>query len=207
MIKALSLTVQFTFLSVFMMLYLLTTPLASAESKKLSSSKKEGGKMMKTEVAILAGGCFWGVEELIRKLEGVTETEVGYTGGVLPNPTYNDVKKGTTGHAEAIRVTFDPGKLSYENLLKYFFRLHDPTTLNQQGNDRGTQYRSAIYFTTVEQKDTAERVKEDVNKSKKWSKPIVTEITKAQTFYSAETYHQDYLQKNPGGYTCHFLRD
>lgn len=157
--------------------------------------------------AILAGGCFWGVEELIRVFPGVLDTEVGYTGGTLPNATYHDVKKGNTGHAEAIRITFDPAKTSYEKILHYFFRLHDPTTLNRQGNDIGTSYRSAIFYLDEEQKAVAEKTKAEIEKSGKWKKPIVTEIIQAGPFYSAEDYHQDYLRKNPGGYTCHFLRD
>lgn len=159
------------------------------------------------EVATLAGGCFWGVEDLLRKEAGVIETQVGYTGGELKNPTYEHVKKGTTGHAESIQVLFDPKVISYEKLLLDFFKLHDPTTVNQQGNDRGTQYRSAIFYNSEKQKETAQKVKDRVNKSGSWKKPIVTEIVKAQEFYSAEDYHQDYLVKNPGGYTCHFVRD
>ncbi len=161
----------------------------------------------KKEVAILAGGCFWGVEELIRSLPGVLETVVGYTGGITDNPTYNDVKKGNTGHAEAIRIEFDPSKISYEQLLEKFFKLHDPTTLNRQGNDIGTQYRSSIFYLSDEQKATAEKVKKRVDESGKWKKPVVTEIVKATKFYPAEEYHQDYLKKNPGGYTCHYWRD
>jgi methionine-S-sulfoxide reductase len=159
------------------------------------------------EIALLAGGCFWGVEELIRQLPGVVNTEVGYTGGELKNPRYENVKTGNTKHAEAIRIEFNPKILSYEELLRYFFRLHDPTTLNRQGNDRGTQYRSAIFYTTPEQKKLAEKVKSEVILSGKWKNPVVTEITPASTFYPAEDYHQKYLQKNPGGYTCHYLRD
>ncbi len=159
------------------------------------------------QVATLAGGCFWGVEELLQKEPGVIETQVGYTGGSIKNPTYNDVKTGTTGHAEAVQIVFDPKKTSYENLLVFFFKLHDPTTLNQQGNDKGTQYRSAIFYSSEEQKQIAEKVKERVNKSGAWKKPVVTQIIKADTFWSAEEYHQDYLIKNPGGYTCHFVRD
>jgi methionine-S-sulfoxide reductase len=147
------------------------------------------------EIALLAGGCFWGVEELIRQLPGVVNTEVGYTGGELKNPRYENVKTG------------NPKILSYEELLRYFFRLHDPTTLNRQGNDRGTQYRSAIFYNSPEQKKLAEKVKSEVNLSGKWKNPVVTEIVSATTFYPAEDYHQKYLQKNPGGYTCHYLRD
>ncbi len=159
------------------------------------------------EIALLAGGCFWGVEELIRQLPGVISTEVGYTGGELKNPRYEDVKKGNTKHAEAIRIEFNPKILTYEELLRYFFRLHDPTTLNRQGNDRGTQYRSAIFYNSPEQKKLAEKIKNEIDLSKKWKNPVVTEIVPATTFYPAEDYHQKYLQKNPGGYTCHYLRD
>lgn len=164
-------------------------------------------KDTKLEVATFAGGCFWGVEDIIRKLPGVVSTEVGYTGGKLPNATYEDVKRGDTGHAEAVQVTFDPKKISYENVLAYFFRLHDPTTPNRQGNDVGTQYRSVIFFHSEAQKQTALKVKQQVDKSGKWKKPVVTEIVAATPFYRAEEYHQDYLVKNPGGYTCHYLRD
>lgn len=159
------------------------------------------------ETATLAGGCFWGVEELIRALPGVTETQVGYTGGVTPNPKYEQVKKGTTGHAEAIQIKYDPKKISFEQILEYFFRLHDPTTQNRQGNDIGTQYRSAIFFQSEDQKKIAEKVLKKVDSSGKWKNKVVTEIVKASEFYDAEDYHQDYLQKNPGGYTCHYLRD
>jgi peptide methionine sulfoxide reductase msrA/msrB len=160
-----------------------------------------------SETAILAGGCFWGVEELMRTFPGVRDTEVGYTGGTLANATYSDVKKGNTGHAEGIKITFDPTESSYESILHYFFRLHDPTTLNRQGNDIGTSYRSAIFYLNDEQKKIAEKVKAEIDQSGKWKKPVVTEIIEAKPFYSAEDYHQDYLRKNPGGYTCHFLRD
>ena len=167
----------------------------------------KAGTAAKRETAILAGGCFWGMEEIIRKLPGVLETKVGYSGGTIPFPTYEQVCTGRTGHAEAIQVVFDPAKLSYEQLLGYFFRMHDPTTKNQQHNDKGTQYRSAIFYASDEQKQTAERVKTQVDKSGKFKRPIVTEIAKASEFYSAEEYHQKFLIKNPGGYTCHILRD
>jgi len=160
----------------------------------------------KWEVAILAGGCFWGVEELFREKKGVIETQTGYTGGKSGHPLYTQVKTGTTGHAEAVRILFDPQSISYEDLLIYFFKLHDPTTPNRQGNDVGTQYRSSIFFADDQQKATAEKVKARVEKSGAWKKPVVTEIIKAETFWPAEDYHQKYLQKNPAGYTCHFLR-
>jgi peptide methionine sulfoxide reductase msrA/msrB len=160
------------------------------------------------ETALLAGGCFWGMEEILRKIPGVIETEVGYTGGKTAHPTYEDVHLGTTGHAESVRIVFDPKRLSYADLLEHwFFRMHDPTTMNRQGNDRGSQYRSAIFVTSAAQRSTAEAVKARVDASGKWSAPIVTEITEAGEFTPAEDYHQDYLEKNPGGYTCHYLRD
>jgi peptide methionine sulfoxide reductase msrA/msrB len=160
------------------------------------------------ETAVLAGGCFWGMEEILRKVPGVLETEVGYTGGTSASPTYEDVRTGRTGHAESIRVTFDPKQLSYADLLEHwFFRMHDPTTANRQGNDVGTQYRSAIFYTSDEQRKVAEEVRARVNASGKWKRPIVTEIVKEGAFTPAEDYHQDYLEKHPGGYTCHFLRD
>ena len=164
-------------------------------------------KSPKHETAILAGGCFWGMEEIIRQIPGVVKTTVGYSGGKTANPTYEDVCTGATGHAEAIEVVFDSARLSYEGLLGYFFRMHDPTTLNRQHNDVGTQYRSAIFCTSDEQQQTAERVKAKLEESKKFNRPITTEITQASKFYSAEDYHQKYLVKNPGGYTCHVLRD
>jgi peptide methionine sulfoxide reductase msrA/msrB len=162
----------------------------------------------KVEVAVLAGGCFWGMEDLLRKIPGVIGTEVGYAGGSTKSPTYEDVKGGDTGHAESVRVTFDPAKLSYAELLeKWYFRMHDPTTKNRQGNDTGTQYRSAIFVTSPAQRKVAEEVKTRVNKSGKWKGPVVTEIVEAGPFTPAETYHQDYLVRNPNGYTCHYLRD
>lgn len=159
------------------------------------------------EYAILAGGCFWGMEEIIRKIPGVLDTEVGYTGGKTTNPVYAEVSKGTTGHAEALRVLFDPKLLKYEELLQLFFRMHDPTTPNRQGNDIGTQYRSAIFYKNPKQRQIALDVIEKVNHSGKWQKPVVTEVVPAGEFYPAEDYHQDYLKKNPDGYTCHYLRD
>jgi methionine-S-sulfoxide reductase len=161
----------------------------------------------RSEVAVLAGGCFWGVEDILRDVPGVADTEVGYTGGWLENPTYHDTHDSQSGHAEAIRITFDPSVLSYDELLEnWFFKLHDPTTLNRQGNDVGTQYRSAIFPQSSEQQQTAERVKARVEASGRWRGPITTTIEPASTWYPAEDYHQDYLRKHPGGYTCHFMR-
>jgi peptide methionine sulfoxide reductase msrA/msrB len=159
------------------------------------------------EVAILAGGCFWGVEDILRKLPGVLDTEVGYTGGHLANPKYDDTHDSKSGHAEAVRITFDPAKLSYGALLDTFFRLHDPTTKNRQGNDVGTQYRSAIFFTSEAQRKEAQAAIERATKSGRWKKPITTEVTAATEWWPGEAYHQDYLVKHPGGYTCHYLRD
>jgi methionine-S-sulfoxide reductase len=160
------------------------------------------------DVAVLAGGCFWGVEEILRDVPGVIDTEVGYTGGWMENPTYHDTHDGRSGHAEAIRVVFDTSILSYDELLEeWFFKLHDPTTLNRQGNDVGTQYRSAIFPQSGEQKRTAERVRARVDASGKWKRPLTTTIEPASIWYTAENYHQDYLQKHPGGYTCHFMRE
>jgi len=158
---------------------------------------------LKEEVATLAGGCFWGMEDLIRKQPGVIQTEVGYTGGTVANATYQNHE----GHAEAVQIRFDPTKTTYEALLRFFFRMHDPTTLNRQGNDLGTSYRSAIFFHSEAQRQAAMRVKAEVDASGKWPRPIVTEVTAAGPWWKAEEYHQDYLVKNPGGYTCHFVRD
>ena len=158
------------------------------------------------EVATLAGGCFWGMEDLLRKLPGVLDTEVGYTGGNFPQATYRDVKKGTTGHAEAIRILFDSRKISYEAILDFFFRMHDPTTLDRQGNDRGDSYRSAIFTHSPEQKAAAEKMIRIVNESGVWRAPVVTKIQPAKEFWQAEPEHQDYLEAYPTGYTCHFLR-
>jgi peptide methionine sulfoxide reductase msrA/msrB len=165
------------------------------------------GKADDRETATFAGGCFWGMENILRDIPGVIDTEVGYTGGQTENPDYKMVSSGHTGHAEAVRVVFDPGKITYEELLRYFFRMHDPTTKNRQGNDIGDRYRSAIFYHSESQRETAERVKEEVERSGKWKNPIVTEIVPAGPFYAAEEYHQDYLEKHPNGYTCHYLRD
>jgi methionine-S-sulfoxide reductase len=158
-----------------------------------------------TETATLAGGCFWGVEELIRKLPGVIDTTVGYTGGTLEKPTYEDVKKGGTGHAETVEITFDPAVISYEEILDFFFRMHDPTTKNRQQNDVGTQYRSTIFVHDAKQREAAVQAIE--RNQPRWQRPIVTEVTDATTFWPAEDYHQDYLKRMPWGYNCHFVRD
>jgi peptide-methionine (S)-S-oxide reductase len=157
---------------------------------------------MNKEKAIFAAGCFWGVEELIRALPGVHSTIVGYTGGDVPNATYRN--HGT--HAEAIQVTFDPSILPYRKLLEFFFQIHDPTTRNRQGNDIGLSYRSAIFYLNEEQKETAKTLIAEMTASKLWPGPIVTEVVPASDFWDAEEEHQNYLQKHPHGYTCHFIR-
>lgn len=162
---------------------------------------------MATEIAVLAGGCFWGMEAILREIPGVIATEVGYCGGSTVNPRYEQVKTGTTGHAEAIQVTFDPARLTFHDLLIWFFKMHDPTTHNRQGGDVGSQYRSAIFYQSESQREGATQVIHEVAQSGKWKNPIVTALVAAAPFYSAEDYHQDYLLKNPGGYTCHFLRE
>jgi peptide methionine sulfoxide reductase msrA/msrB len=163
--------------------------------------------LKKWEAAVLAGGCFWGVQELYRVRKGVIFSEAGYTGGDIKFRSYEEVKTGKTGHAEAVRIIFDPLVISYEDILLYFFKIHDPTTLNQQGGDRGTQYRSEIFYLSEKQKSSALRVIERVNKSKKWGGPVVTNLSAAAPFIRAEEYHQDYLKKDPNGYTCHFPRN
>ena len=154
------------------------------------------------ERAVLAGGCFWGVQDLLRRYDGVLSTQVGYTGGSNSYATY----RNHPGHAEAIEIIFDPGRLSYRRLLELFFQIHDPTTLNRQGNDVGTSYRSAIFYTSEEQKRIAEDTIADVDASGLWPGKVVTEVVPASDFWEAEPEHQDYLQLHPGGYTCHFVR-
>ena len=155
--------------------------------------------MAKQETAVLAGGCFWGLEDLVRKQPGVINTEVGYTGGQNDNPTY----QRHPGHAEALEITYDPAETSYRRILDFFFQVHNPTTLNRQGNDRGTSYRSAIFYKDEEEKRTAEEMIEIVNRSGRWPSPVVTTLEPFTKFWPAEAYHQDYLVKNPRGYTCH----
>jgi peptide-methionine (S)-S-oxide reductase len=157
---------------------------------------------MSTERAVLAGGCFWGVQDLIRKQAGVVSTRVGYSGGDVANATYRN--HGT--HAEAVEIIFDPEKTSFRNILEFFFQIHDPTTLNRQGNDRGLSYRSAIYFTSEEQKRVAEDTIADVEASGLWPGKVVTSEEPVGEFWEAEAEHQDYLERIPNGYTCHFVR-
>ena len=155
-----------------------------------------------TERAVLAGGCFWGMQDLIRKMDGVVSTRVGYSGGDVPNATYRN--HGT--HAEAIEIVFDPARLTYRELLEFFCQIHDPTTRNRQGNDRGLSYRSAIYTTSDEQRKVAEDTIADVNASGLWPGKVVTELAPAGPFWEAEPEHQDYLERIPSGYTCHYVR-
>ena len=155
-----------------------------------------------TETAILAGGCFWGMEELIRQRDGVISTRVGYTGGDVPNATYRNHE----GHAEAIEIVFDPEKISFRDILEFFFQIHDPTTKDRQGNDVGSSYRSEIFYTSDEQREVAEETIADVDASGIWPGKVVTEVSEAGPFWEAEPEHQDYLQKYPNGYTCHFVR-
>jgi peptide-methionine (S)-S-oxide reductase len=155
-----------------------------------------------TEIAILAGGCFWGMEDLVRRIPGVLSTRVGYTGGDVPNATYRN--HGT--HAEALELVFDPGQISYRQILEFFFQIHDPTTANRQGNDRGMSYRSGIYYLDDAQKRMAEQTIADVDASGLWPGKAVTEVAAAGPFWEAEPEHQDYLERNPNGYTCHFIR-
>ncbi len=151
--------------------------------------------------AIFAGGCFWGLEDLLRSQPGVIDTEAGYTGGRNENPTY----ESHPGHAEAVEVTYDPVVTSYKQLLDFFFQIHNPTTLNQQGNDKGTSYRSAIFVGSDEEKEIAQEMIEIVNESERWSDPVVTTLEPLTRFWPAEANHQDYLERNPGGYTCHAI--
>lgn len=157
------------------------------------------------EIATLGGGCFWCLEAVFDRLDGVESVASGYTGGTTPNPTYHDVCTGQTGHAEVVRITFDPKVVSFKEILEVFFTIHDPTTLNQQGNDIGTQYRSAIFYHSPEQKTLAEQVIAELDVAHVWDDPIVTEVVPAQTFYGAENYHQDYFENNSHQPYCQFV--
>jgi len=181
-------------------------PLAELKDKGLGKYLFSFAEKKHWEIATLAGGCFWGMENLIRSQPGVLETQTGYTGGALANPTYEDVKKGTTGHAESIQILFDPKVTTYEKILTFFFKMHDPTTLNRQENDVGSQYRSAIFYANEEQKKVAEKMIKRVQAAHVFKNPVVTEVVHLSTFYRAEDYHQKYLQKHPDGYNCHFIR-
>lgn len=173
------------------------------EEAGLTAAAEDSKMTEKTETAILAGGCFWGMEELLRDIDGVLDTEVGYCGGDNENATYEN----HPGHAEAVMITFNPAKISFKELLvDWYFRMHNPTTLDRQGNDRGSSYRSTIFYSNEEQRKIAEEAIKEVDASNKWDGPVVTTIEPVSNWNSAESYHQDYLQKKPGGYTCHWLR-
>jgi methionine-S-sulfoxide reductase len=188
-----------------MLRFLLLTLLALHTS--VGNAQTKGASMTNnTQTTYLAGGCFWGMEELVRQIPGVIETEVGYTGGETPNATYEVVKTGRSGHAESLKIVFDTKQLTYRHLLFEFFRMHNPTTRNQQGNDVGTQYRSVIFYVSEEQKRTAEDVIKTVDASGEWKAKVVTEVVPFKEFYRAEDFHQDYLVKHPHGYTCHYMR-
>lgn len=160
----------------------------------------------KTERALLAGGCFWGMQDLLRQQPGVISTQVGYSGGHTIEPSYHTVKTGTTGHAETLEIIFDPEQLGFRDILEFFFQIHDPTTRDRQGNDIGSQYRSAIFYASDSQRRIAEETIADVEASGLWPGKVVTEIVEAGEFYVAEDHHQDYLQRYPDGYTCHYPR-
>lgn len=162
---------------------------------------------MSTDYVILAGGCFWGLEDLLRQLDGVISTKVGYSGGDFDDPTYADVKTGRTGHAEAVRVEYNKEEISLEEVLHYYFKIHDPTTKNRQGNDKGSQYRSIVFFRNEEQKSRIAKIIDEVNDLGRFENPVVTEVALEKEFYNAEEFHQNYLQKHPNGYSCHFERD
>ena len=166
----------------------------------LNSPILNAGAETMNQKATFAGGCFWGMEKAFGELNGIVATRVGYTGGAVKNPNYELVCTGKTGHAEAIEVTYDPSRIRYDDLLEFFFTHHDPTTLNRQGNDAGTQYRSAIFYHTPEEQTAALKAKEVLNQSGVFKRPVVTAIEPAGEFYPAEDYHQKYLKKNPGGY-------
>jgi peptide-methionine (S)-S-oxide reductase len=173
-----------------------------AAGTTLAANQRRTDMTVATERAVLAGGCFWGVQDLVRRYPGVISTRVGYTGGEVPNATY----RNHGNHAEAIEIIFDPQIISYRRLLEFFFQIHDPSTLNRQGNDRGASYRSAIFYTSDEQKKIAEDTIADVDASGLWPGKVVTEVTPAGPFWEAEPEHQDYLERYPDGYTCHFVR-
>lgn len=181
----------------------IAAPFARAQERAAVEPKPASGETkVKTEKAILAGGCFWGMEDLFRKQPGIISTRVGYSGGDVKNATYRN--HGT--HAEAIEVVFDPNKTDFRKVLEFFFQIHDPTTKDRQGNDRGSSYRSGIYYTSESQKQVAEDTIADVDASGLWPGKVVTEVKPAGDFWEAEPEHQDYLVRNPGGYTCHFPR-
>lgn len=186
--------------TIFTVIFMVTTNLNAIASQSKTNQD------LKIEEAILAGGCFWGVESLFSKLDGVVKTEVGYTGGRVENPNYQLVSTGITGHAESVKISFDANKISYHNILKYFFSIHDPTQLDRQQNDIGSQYASIIFYLNEQQKSVALEVIKEAQDKKIFNSSIKTKVVEAKKFYPAEDYHQKYLQKNPQGYNCHYQR-
>lgn len=191
-------------MNTFMSILIISVFMVSG-SVAVGQSSKTKGKTMQHEVATLGAGCFWCVEAIYQQLEGVVKVESGYSGGQTAHPTYEEVCTGRTGHAEVIQVTFDPQKISFKELLEVFFRTHDPTTLNRQGADVGTQYRSAIFYHSEEQRKTAEAVKQETGAAKIWDDPIVTEIVRYDAFYKAEEYHQNYYNQNSNQPYCRMV--
>ena len=189
-----------------LLLYAAFAAFSLTVSRARLANAQQAERPAATETATLAAGCFWGTEEIFRKIPGVLATRVGYTGGHLENPTYEDTSTGKTGHAESVEVNFDPTKVSYADLLTVFFKMHDPTTANRQGNDVGRQYRSAIFFHGDKQRETASALMRKVEKSGAWGPKLTTELAPAGPFYPAEESHQHYLVKHPGGYDNHYLR-
>ena len=191
--------------NVFVLLTLTITACAQTAEKKQVKSQMTTEQNNKLETAVFAAGCFWCVEGIFQLIDGVALVESGYCGGITPNPTYKEVCTGTTGHAEVARITYNSSKVSFETLLSIFWQTHDPTTLNRQGNDFGTQYRSAIFYINEEQKTLAEKYKKELDSSAAFSNPITTEITKLDKFYKAEDYHQNYYKQNSGESYCTFV--
>lgn len=190
------------------MVTLLSCAIRENSSKYMTSSltaPATGETARKTDTATFGTGCFWCTEAIFQQLDGVLKVSSGYSGGHVKNPTYKEVCEGTTGHAECVEIVYDPEKITYDELLEVFWQTHDPTTLNRQGNDVGTQYRSAIFYHNAEQKAKAEKYKAELDKSGAWDKPIVTEITPASTFYVAENYHQDYYNNNGSAPYCYYV--
>ncbi len=174
-------------------------------TSSLTSASTEGNNTLRTDTATFGTGCFWCTEAIFQQLDGVLKVTSGYSGGEVPNPTYKEVCEGTTGHAECVEIVYDPEKITFDELLEVFWQTHDPTTLNRQGNDVGTQYRSAIFYHNADQKAKAEKYKAELSKSGAWDKPLVTEITAASVFYPAENYHQDYYNNNGSAPYCYYV--
>ncbi len=199
-------TMLFTFISMLVIYQVGKAATAEKPPAKSPAKASPAEKPANLETATFAAGCFWGVEEFFQKIPGVMEAKVGYTGGKTASPKYDDMHDGKTMHAESVEIKFDPLKVKYTELLEKFFLMHDPTTKDRQGNDVGSQYRSAIFYHGEKQKQQAIAFKAKVEKSGAWKAPITTEVNEATKFWDAEEYHQDYLVKNPGGYDNHYVR-